>query len=136
MNKVVRISESHGGGILDNYFPAIVKWSADSRANWQTAIDTNSHNDFAIFLEIGHTGQTLDFVVDTGWWFSYQSYVEIEFEDGTIKVFATKHGDCFSNEPESYKELIDFIDDYVNNGYELADKTAVVLDDEDDLLVV
>lgn len=136
MNKIVRIGEDEGCEILDTYFPAIVKWSSDSRSQWQTCMDTGSLENFCVFLEVCHTGQTIDFVVDTGWWFSYQNYVEIEFEDGTIKVFKTKNCDCLTDDKETFKELVEFIDDYVNNGYELCDKTTVVLDDEDDLLVV
>ena len=61
---------------------------------------------------------------------------KFEFEDGTIKAFKTKDDYSFSDDRETFKELVEFIDDYVNNGYELCDKTTVVLDDEDDLLVV
>lgn len=120
---------------MENYCPAIVRWGADTRDHWQTCMDTGNYDDFSVFLEIGHPGETMDFALDSGWWFSYQNYVEFEFEDGTIKVFKTKNEGCFSDEPETFKELVDFIDDYVNNGYELTDKTTVVLDD-DDLLVV
>lgn len=136
MNKIVRIGEGQGCEILDNYFPSIVRWSEDSRAQWQTCMDTGSMENFSIFLEVCHTGNTIDFVADTGWWFSYQNYVEFEFEDGTIKVFKTKNDECLTEDRETFKELVEFIDDYVNNGYELCDKTTVVLDDEDDLLVV
>lgn len=137
MNRLVRIGERQGGEILENYCPAVIKWSEDSRVHWQTAIDTNSYNDFSIFLEIGYFDESSNFIVNTGWWFSYQCYAEFEFEDGTIKVFKTKNENtCFSDEPEKFKEMVEFIDDYVNNGYELTDKTAVVLDDEDDLFVV
>ena len=134
MNRVVRIGEIKGGLILD-YFPAIVRWREDTRVQWQTCIDTGSCDEFFIFLEIGQSGKTVDFAFETGWWFSYQSYVEFEFEDGTIKSFETKNGKYLTEDRETFKELVNFIDDYVNNGYELCDKTAVVLDD-DDLLIV
>lgn len=136
MNKIVRIGEIHGGAILDDHFPAIVRWSSDSRAKWQKCMDTDTIADFCIYLEIGRPSKTIDFVIKTGWWFSYQGCAEIEFEDGTIKVFKTKNGKSFVDDPETFKEFVEFIDDYVNNGYELCDKTAVVLGDEDDLLVV
>ena len=132
MNKIVRIGEVEGGSILGGYFPVIAKWSSDSRAKWQTCMDNGFGNDFCVFLEIC---QTPDFATDTGWWFSYQNYVEIEFEDGTIKTFKIKHGYCLTDDKETFRELVEFIDDYVSNGYELTDKTSVVLD-EDDLLVV
>ncbi len=134
MNKVVRIGEIKDGLIFD-YFPAIVRWREDTRVHWQTCIDTGSHDEFSIFLEVGHPGETIDFAVVTARWFSYQNYVEFEFEDGTIKSFETKHGENLTEDRETFKELVDFIDDYVNNGYELTDKNTVVLD-EDDLLVV
>ena len=134
MNKVVRIGEIKGGLIFD-YFPAIVRWAEDTRVHWQTCIDTGSSDEFSIFLEVGNPGETIDFAVVTGWWFSYQTYVEFEFEDGTIKSFEAKPGKYLSEDRETFKELVDFIDDYVNNGYELTDKNTVVLD-EDDLLVV
>ena len=136
MNKIVRIGEMQGGAILDNYFPAIVKWSSNSRATWQKCMDTDPTADFCVYLQIGHVDKTRAFVLDTGWWFSYQGCVEIEFEDGTIKVFKTKNDVCLSEDPETFKEFVEFIDNYVNNGFELYDKTAVVLGDEDDLLVV
>lgn len=135
MNKVVRIGEGQGCEILDNYFPAIVRWSEDSRAQWQTCMDTDSYSNFCIFLQVCRVDKNFDLAEDNGWWFSYQNYVEFEFEDGTIKSFEVKHGDCFTDDRETFKELVDFIDDYVNNGYELCDKTTVVLD-EDELLVV
>lgn len=135
MNKIVRIGEVEGGEILSNYFPAIVKWSSDSRAKWQTWMDTGCSVDFRIFLKFCHTDQTHVFDTDTGWWFSYQNYVEIEFEDGTIKTFKIKRGRCLADDKETFRELIEFIDDYVNNGFELTDKTSAVLD-EDDLFVV
>lgn len=115
--------------------PSIVKWSSDSRSQWQTCTDTGSPENFCVFLEVCHTGQTLDFVTDTGWWFSYQNYVEIEFEDGTIRVFKTKNGDCLTDDKETFRELVEFIDDYASNGRELTDKTAIVLDEDDPLVV-
>lgn len=136
MNKIVRIGEMQGGAILDNYFPAIVRWSTDSRTTWQKCMDTATIYDFCIYLEIGRPSKTIDFAVKTGWWFSYQGCAEIEFEDGTIKVFKTKNDRSFAKDPETFKEFVEFIDNYVNNGFELYDKTAVVLGDEDDLLVV
>ena len=135
MNKIVRIGEMQGGAILSDYFPAIVKWSTDSRATWQKCMDTDTTADFCIYLEIGHPGKTIDFTFKTGWWFSYQGCAEIEFEDGTIKVFKTKNDKCLADDPETFKEFVEFIDDYVSNGFELTDKNSVVLD-EDDLLVV
>ena len=135
MNKIVRIGEIKGGLIFD-YFPAIVRWSEDTRTHWQTCLDTGSRDDFSIYLEVGHPGETIDFVAVAGWWFSYQNYVEFEFEDGTIKTFEAKNGEYLTEDRETFKELVEFIDDYVSNGYELCDKTSVVLDDEDDLLVV
>ena len=135
MNKIVRIGESHDGEILNGYFPAIVRWRKDTRETWQNCIDTGSLENFCVFLEVCHTNPTIDFVADVGWWFSYQNYVEIEFEDGTIKEFKPKYGNLTADK-ETFKEFVEFIDDYVSNGYELTDKTTVVLDDEDDLLVV
>lgn len=136
MNRVVRIGESHDGEILSNYFPAIVRWSEDSRAQWQTCMDTGSYSNFCVFLQVCRVDKNFDLAEDNGWWFSYQSYVEFEFEDGTIKSFEAKNGDFLTEDRETFKALVEFIDDYVNNGYELCDKNIVVLDDEDDLLVV
>lgn len=115
--------------------PSIVKWSSDSRSRRQTCTDTGSPENFCVFLEVCHTGQALDFVTDTGWRFSYQNYVEIEFEDGTTRVFKTKNGDCLTDDRETFRELVEFIDDYASNGCELTDKTAIVLDEDDPLVV-
>lgn len=136
MNRVVRLGESRDGAVIDQYYPAIVRWRKDTRETWQNCIDTGAIRDFSVCLDVdtvNKEGKKTNFV---SWWFSYQNYVEFEFEDGTIKSFQVKHGGSLSEDRETFKELVDFIDDYVNNGYELCDKTAVVLDDEDDLLVV
>lgn len=136
MNKIVRIGEDRRGAILDKYFPAIVKWRSSSRAMWQKCMGTGSINDFRIFMEIGQPDKAIDLDAEAGWWFNYQRYVEIEFEDGTIKLFETKNNDSLADDPETFKEFVEFIDNYVNNGFEIYDETALVLDDEDDLLVV
>lgn len=136
MNRVVRLGESRGGAVIDQYYPAIVRWHKDTRETWQNCIDTGAIRDFCICLDVdtvNKEGKRTNFV---SWWFSYQNYVEFEFEDGTIKSFEVKHGENLTEDRETFKELVEFIDDYVNNGYELCDKTTVVLDDEDDLLVV
>lgn len=88
-----------------------------------------------MYLEIGHIDQNLGFVIDNGWWFSYQNYVKIEFEDGTIKTFKTKDGCPLISDKKTYRELVEFIDNYASNGFELPAETTVVLD-EDDVFVV
>ena len=136
MNRVVRLGESRDGAVIEQYYPAIVRWREETREMWQNCIDTGASRDFCICLDVdtvNKEGKRTNFV---SWWFSYQNYVEFEFEDGTIKSFEVKHGENLKEDRETFKELVEFIDDYVNNGYELCDKTTVVLDDEDDLLVV
>lgn len=135
MNRIVRLSETHGP-VIEQYYPAIVRWRKETRETWQNYMDNGTLRDFSICLDIdtvNKDGKRTNFV---SWWFSYQNFVEFEFEDGTVKTFKVKHGENLTDDRETFKELVEFIDEYVNNGYEIVDKTAVVLDDEDDLLVV
>lgn len=52
MNRVVRLGESRDGAVIEQYYPAIVRWRKDTRETWQRCIDTGAIRDFSVCLDV------------------------------------------------------------------------------------
>lgn len=136
MNRIIRFAETCSNdecyrNLLSDHFPGIARWESATRETWESRFRPGR---VAPDIRIQFI-KSDDERFYCGWWINYQTGLRFEFEDGTVKAFETLNWDPIQEHPDLFKELVKFFDDYAANGYDLTDKNAVILDD-DDLLVV